>query len=994
LDSINYKVGLNYPLISLYNHYLFVSSTDGFNTINILKANQNRLSPSLKSNLFLNLSSNLCNSLALSADSNLAYLACQNDGLFIWDLINNVTINTIIGQTTDVEASKQVPIIFLAQEAHLLAINFENPQNYSIINNLSIEGELIIKLAIQEDFLVIASSTSLNNFYIVEISSDYQNFVIVANVTIISGIPTSIVLSENDNIVFVNCANNGSIFIIDISDKKNPILQTILNTFQDIRKMIFYNNITNNFLILSSFLEGEIIIIDVSNPENPISLSTLYVGKSAGGLVLLENNNYLIVQSDQRLTVVEIRDPEQPTIVNQMNYNSIVFCNKMVVSSEIIYLPYFQSFSLYSDPVSLYPYLTVNELNGRKMFTLELINVDPLTLDNNFEGVSLLKTNLYDLEVPGLTFDSINKIITINPFSSEDLKSIRSLEIIFSTKIQYEEFFGLSNTNNLDDLIDELLLRGYIDANMFVTENYDPNVNLQLPANFNDSSAISKVLSKHYMTNVITLTLNDFLDLNSPPFLSKNTLQNQFNQITGVKINKLMFFQLDSSTFIDLDGDILTYSVISLPHWSTFNPYTLSFTGIPTKYDLGSYMITVFCSDGYVQVNDTFNIVIDDVSPIALKIDNQILILGQSFNFIISAGTFYDSDSDNSLSYSACLIINNTNQRLPIWLFFDENNLVFQGTPTSSDISFNQSSNSYYQEFLISVTATDLADNQAFSIFKLTVKNDPPQININKTLQSQLNGNNPEVNDQFIFKLLSDTFIDPNNGTLIYKAGLLVEEITILPDWIQFDVENLIFYIQAPETELWNRYTIVVIASNSILTASDKFIIEVNISWIYILEIISKIAGPLISLIAFIQFRAEIFSLCCKKKYKYPIDEKVFVQENFEKYIYLVDADIKYGKFFFYHLKKNKKKNFKMSWKKLLLSEDISEMLLKIKVDLVIKKKLYEHEIDDECLTEGFRIYQVVECFIVNECLKEDHYTNLVYIKIKSNRCRFIKTIW
>jgi hypothetical protein len=41
---------------------------------------------------------------------------------------------------------------------------------------------------------------------------------------------------------------------------------------------------------------------------------------------------------------------------------------------------------------------------------------------------------------------------------------------------------------------------------------------------------------------------------------------------------------LDSDTFVDPNKDTLRYTTNSMPNWLTFNPYKLTFSGIPTLY--------------------------------------------------------------------------------------------------------------------------------------------------------------------------------------------------------------------------------------------------------------------------------------------------------------------------------------------------------------------------------------------------------------------------
>ncbi|HNA22836.1 MAG TPA: cadherin-like domain-containing protein, partial [Agitococcus sp.] len=73
------------------------------------------------------------------------------------------------------------------------------------------------------------------------------------------------------------------------------------------------------------------------------------------------------------------------------------------------------------------------------------------------------------------------------------------------------------------------------------------------------------------------------------------------DQIFAVGFNTS--FTLAPDTFIDLNGDLLTYSAsledgTSLPTWLTFDAATQTFSGMPNNDDSGFYRIKVIASDG------------------------------------------------------------------------------------------------------------------------------------------------------------------------------------------------------------------------------------------------------------------------------------------------------------------------------------------------------------------------------------------------------------
>lgn len=70
-------------------------------------------------------------------------------------------------------------------------------------------------------------------------------------------------------------------------------------------------------------------------------------------------------------------------------------------------------------------------------------------------------------------------------------------------------------------------------------------------------------------------------------------------------------FNLPAGTFVDPNGDLLTYSArLSsggvLPNWLAFDATTRTFSGMPGAGDIGSLSIVVTASDGQEQATDTF----------------------------------------------------------------------------------------------------------------------------------------------------------------------------------------------------------------------------------------------------------------------------------------------------------------------------------------------------------------------------------------------------
>lgn len=150
-------------------------------------------------------------------------------------------------------------------------------------------------------------------------------------------------------------------------------------------------------------------------------------------------------------------------------------------------------------------------------------------------------------------------------------------------------------------------------------------------------------------------------------------------------------FQFASNTFIDVDGDSLTYSAQlngggTLPSWLTFNAASRTFSGTPANGDVGTLSIDVIANDGNGgTITDTFNIVIantNDAPTVANPIPDRVANENTVFNFQFAANTFNDIDVGDTLTYLAQLAGGGS---LPSWLSFDAVTRTLTGVPSATD---------------------------------------------------------------------------------------------------------------------------------------------------------------------------------------------------------------------------------------------------------------------------------------------------------------------
>jgi len=62
-------------------------------------------------------------------------------------------------------------------------------------------------------------------------------------------------------------------------------------------------------------------------------------------------------------------------------------------------------------------------------------------------------------------------------------------------------------------------------------------------------------------------------------------------------LNKTFYIQLERDTFVDPNGDPLTFTAPQLPSWLSFDPSSLSLNGTPSVY--GQYNVSVTARDSW-----------------------------------------------------------------------------------------------------------------------------------------------------------------------------------------------------------------------------------------------------------------------------------------------------------------------------------------------------------------------------------------------------------
>lgn len=247
-------------------------------------------------------------------------------------------------------------------------------------------------------------------------------------------------------------------------------------------------------------------------------------------------------------------------------------------------------------------------------------------------------------------------------------------------------------------------------------------------------------------TTTFSLTI---LNVNDAPVVSQ--------PLPDRMVDEDEFFNLEISpaTFSDVDGgEVLTYTArltdgSPLPAWLIFDPANLTFSGLAANEEVGDYGVEIIATDlSSATVSSAFTLTVrnlNDPPRLINPLADQTIYQNDDWQLIVAGNTFTDPDKGEVLTYTATL---SSGADLPTWLHFEADTLTFSGIPTNDDVG----------EWVIRLTATDLASASASDLFTVTVinVNDPP------TLQDDLG--ETDLNQPIIIDVLANDFdIDPGD---------------------------------------------------------------------------------------------------------------------------------------------------------------------------------------------------------------------------------------
>lgn len=237
--------------------------------------------------------------------------------------------------------------------------------------------------------------------------------------------------------------------------------------------------------------------------------------------------------------------------------------------------------------------------------------------------------------------------------------------------------------------------------------------------------------------------------------------------------NRPILFTLPANSFVDPQGETLTYTVTGLPTGLTFNPTTLTISG--SSLTRSSFTVKVTAKDeSGLSASETFQAAIVASAPTVRQTQVQTWTANKSVSLSVAAA-FTDPQGE-TLTFAATL---SNGQPLPAGLTFNTTTGSFGGTAPTTLGSLT---------FL--VTAKDQSGLSASETFQCTVAASAPS-----TIPTPA-ATYWTANEAVTFTLPANAFVDPQGETMTYAATMA--DGSALPGWLKFNKATGAFSGTAP----------------------------------------------------------------------------------------------------------------------------------------------------------------------------------------------------
>lgn len=265
-------------------------------------------------------------------------------------------------------------------------------------------------------------------------------------------------------------------------------------------------------------------------------------------------------------------------------------------------------------------------------------------------------------------------------------------------------------------------------------------------------------------------------------------------------------FIIPENTFLDVDGDVLSYSVSladdsPLPSWLSFNNETRVISGTPPQDFNGAVEFKVRAADSASEAVDEFTLTVLPVNDAPIALGDDSFVTDEDKAIIIAATDLLNNDSDVEGDILSLISVSDATNGTVV---------INQG----GDVSFTPTAN-YFGNASFRYTVSDGNGGVSSATVTLAVNAVNDAVIIGQPIADQ----QIEEDGVWTYTLPMDSFIDVD-GDITYLARL--SDDTPLPDWISFDADTQSFSGTPPQ-DFNGAYSIKVLATDGVSEISDVF---------------------------------------------------------------------------------------------------------------------------------------------------------------------------
>ncbi|KAL4506674.1 hypothetical protein ABPG72_000245 [Tetrahymena utriculariae] len=781
--------------------------------------------------------------------SNNKYIIQSNShyGLNIFDIKDNyypnlvTTIPIIKGDYGGVQVNQELNAMFVAgTQDGLLTYNITDMQNINCVNKLTpIDPTLISNsvngVSYNEQNKIIVVANGYYGFAVLNATNPYSASMI--GLFLNDKYPCSFEKCQisNDTTTIICACREVGLFFFDFTNYKLQLTYLI-------------TKIGAEYLILSSdekhayvcFGFMGLVIVNIQNKMAPVIMSIQPVDGWAQSLTAIFNEQFLIVTQIEKgqLVIVNIQDKQNPYIQSKLEFPS-ENSNSVCVTPDQKNAYFIGNKGLRYIPINtdliLHTQIQVQYTDAKgNIYYKDLSNSQSL-LVGQIAKVFFVPLYIQTEVKISNAFYYTNYEIQQLPYWITFYQKTQSLQIQVDKAGAVNTFSNEKKGENI--IILQCLISLY--THNFVTQNINQTLSEQIYSN---------LISQGYLDNEGYLTSK--LDPKIPFYLNFFDDKN-FTQVKVGTEEQIQNIQKDIKQILVFSQ--VQYSIRFFVQSSLFFNYKLQGNStnniISTPSLQVSVLIQIVSNGKFVkrQLDGVIASFSDDLTSLQLSGQTQYVnqIIGQSLQIA------------NSTS--------NLTQCILEFIIQDSSNYEISNKIPLSNLTF-------------------------FNLYS------PIQLFQENNLQTQLNkqysSGHLEVEERFQFSFDMMTFRQKDNLPITYTAFLVegdsLTQITT-GSWIEFNSFNLGFSGTKSITSLLQSFQIRIVATDSYSTTYDEFSFKfTQIPFLYVVQLIVQIVGPILGVLGIWKYRAEIYTFIMKKFYLYS-SESAVVGEVYKKQIILMN---------------------------------------------------------------------------------------------------------